>query len=78
MKCQYFLQEKSDFFSHNSHITPPRRKERSFFEKGLAIYAGSCYNEHRVQTAPPYLYPWHSWIARQTPTLKVVGSNPIG
>ena len=24
------------------------------------------------------IYPWHSWIARQTPTLKVVGSNPIG
>ena len=23
-------------------------------------------------------YPWHSWIARQTPTLKAVGSNPIG
>ena len=24
------------------------------------------------------IYPWHSWIARQTPTLKAVGSNPIG
>ena len=23
-------------------------------------------------------YPWHSWIARQTPTLKVNGSNPFG
>ena len=23
-------------------------------------------------------YPWHSWIARQTPTLKVEGSNPFG
>ena len=23
-------------------------------------------------------YPWHSWIARQTPTLKVSGSNPLG
>ena len=22
--------------------------------------------------------PWHSWIARQTPTLKVEGSNPFG
>ena len=22
--------------------------------------------------------PWHSWIARQTPTLKVSGSNPLG
>ena len=25
-----------------------------------------------------YICPWHSWIARQTPTLKAVGSNPIG
>ena len=24
------------------------------------------------------IYPWLSWIARQTPTLKVIGSNPIG
>ena len=24
------------------------------------------------------IYPWHSWIARQTPTLKVNGSNPFG
>ena len=24
------------------------------------------------------IYPLHSWIVRQTPTLKVVGSNPIG
>ena len=23
-----------------------------------------------------YIYLWHSWIARQTPTLKVRGSNP--
>ena len=22
--------------------------------------------------------PWHSWIARQTPTLKASGSNPLG
>ena len=22
--------------------------------------------------------PWHSWIARQTPTLKAEGSNPFG
>ncbi len=25
-----------------------------------------------------YTCPWHSWIARQTPTLKVSGSNPLG
>ena len=25
-----------------------------------------------------YICPWHSWIARQTPTLKVEGSNPFG
>ena len=25
-----------------------------------------------------HIYPWHSWIARQTPTLKVEGSNPFG
>ena len=25
-----------------------------------------------------YICPWHSWIARQTPTLKVAGSNPVG
>ena len=25
-----------------------------------------------------YIYPWHSWIARQTPTLKANGSNPFG
>ena len=24
------------------------------------------------------IYPWLSWIARQTPTLKVEGSNPFG
>ena len=24
------------------------------------------------------IYPWHSWIARQTPTLKASGSNPLG
>ena len=22
--------------------------------------------------------PWRSWIARQTPTLKAAGSNPVG
>ena len=22
--------------------------------------------------------PWHSWIARETPTLKAAGSNPVG
>ena len=26
----------------------------------------------------PLLCPWHSWIARETPTLKVTGSNPAG
>ncbi len=31
-----------------------------------------------VAKAAPILYPWHSWIARQTPTLKVAGSNPVG
>ena len=31
---------------------------------------------HRHQ--PIYFCPWHSWIARQTPTLKVEGSNPFG
>ena len=25
-----------------------------------------------------HICPWHSWIARQTPTLKVEGSNPFG
>ena len=25
-----------------------------------------------------YFCPWHSWIARQTPTLKAAGSNPVG
>ena len=24
------------------------------------------------------LRPWRSWIARQTPTLKAAGSNPVG
>ena len=24
------------------------------------------------------IYPWHSWIARETPTLEVAGSNPVG
>ena len=22
--------------------------------------------------------PWHSWIARETPTLEAAGSNPVG
>ena len=25
-----------------------------------------------------HICPWHSWIARETPTLKVTGSNPAG
>ena len=25
-----------------------------------------------------YVRPWRSWIARQTPTLKAAGSNPVG
>ena len=39
----------------------------------LAVYFCEklCYNTMRI-------YPWHSWIARQTPTLKVAGSNPVG
>ena len=32
----------------------------------------------RFMLAHLYFYPWHSWIARQTPTLKVEGSNPFG
>lgn len=27
---------------------------------------------------PSHIYPWHSWIARKTPTLEVAGSNPVG
>ena len=27
---------------------------------------------------PSHNYPWHSWIARKTPTLEVAGSNPVG
>ena len=31
-----------------------------------------------VATQRVAICPWHSWIARQTPTLKVEGSNPFG
>ena len=46
----------------------------TFFQKGLAFFQQVCYN-NEVQF---HIYPWHSWIARQTPTLKVEGSNPFG
>ena len=25
-----------------------------------------------------HICPWHSWIARETPTLEAAGSNPVG
>ena len=46
-----------------------------FFKKGLH-FRGKC---AIIGESIPYpTYPWHSWIARQTPTLKVEGSNPFG
>ena len=37
-----------------------------------------CYNREVPITRYTDTCPWHSWIARQTPTLKVEGSNPFG
>ena len=32
-----------------------------------------------ARTAMVYIIcPWHSWIARETPTLEAAGSNPVG
>ena len=46
----------------------------TFFQKGVAFFSDLWYN---IKVSI-YTYPWHSWIARQTPTLKVEGSNPFG
>ena len=43
----------------------------TFLRKKLAKALSLCYNMEDI-------YPWHSWIARQTPTLQVEGSNPFG
>ena len=34
--------------------------------------------DYRRKALIEYMCPWRSWIARQTPTLKVAGSNPVG
>ncbi len=49
------------------------KKEEKSIEKGEKL----CYNKE-APSIGEYICPWHSWIARQTPTLKVEGSNPFG
>ena len=57
-------------------VVKTRFSGNTFFGKGLAFLGSLWYNsEVRIHQ---YTYPWHSWIARQTPTLKVEGSNPFG
>ena len=41
------------------------------FRKSLDLNGQKMYNNQ-------YIYPWHSWIARKTPTLEAAGSNPVG
>ena len=36
------------------------------------------FESERIHPSKLNTCPWHSWIARQTPTLKVEGSNPFG
>ena len=38
-----------------------------------AVVLSAGYNSKWIGTRP-----WRSWIARQTPTLKAAGSNPVG
>ena len=45
----------------------------NFREISLYFCRKICYN---IKVS--YICPWHSWIARQTPTLKASGSNPLG
>ena len=59
-----FLKVFSLFLKNPEKIRSFRLKK--FFSYGIIILA------------PRKIYPWHSWIARQTPTLKVNGSNPFG
>ena len=48
-----------------------RGLSKYFLCEKLAKAVPLCYNMEDI-------YPWHSWIARQTPTLQVEGSNPFG
>ena len=60
-------------------ILPCEEMVRAFSTK--SEIAAKYYPERQTLEATKttkYIYPWHSWIARKTPTLEAVGSNPIG
>ena len=50
----------------------------SFFQKNRKKSQNLLYNGAILWYNMKVIYPWHSWIARQTPTLKASGSNPLG
>ena len=54
--------------------------EKAFFRHTLFLKKGLLFRKVYgiISRYEQNIYPWHSWIARQTPTLKVEGSNPFG
>ena len=68
------------FASLFSHFARLRRPFRAFVNFFAANFKKHFTFQHfcAKMAKHTYLYPWHSWIARQTPTLKVAGSNPVG
>ena len=65
MGVRLVLTSSTTMFQEESWIA--RFSARSRYIKKLAMKKNN-----------KYFYPWHSWIARKTPTLEAVGSNPIG
>ena len=48
-------------------------KSSSFFQIFIEFFGLIWYNNEVY-----FICPWHSWIARETPTLEAAGSNPVG
>ena len=67
----------ADFFLLVNRYLQKKIKLFSYFfnfrEFSLYFFFSVWYNNKAL-----YFCPWHSWIARQTPTLKASGSNPLG
>ena len=61
-------QARRPFSEKKKKSTTPKKFRRNLDKPPRKWYNISCQN----------ICPWHSWIARKTPTLEVAGSNPVG
>ena len=64
-------------FLHKA-LRPKQGDDRAAPRATVGDYATAVAKVRILRRKQSFFYPWHSWIARQTPTLKVEGSNPFG